>query len=50
MIMVSRVANDRSPSTAGVSSAAAFRLSRGITTVSTVTPTNPNGSINTSQV
>ena len=34
----------------GLSSAAALRLSRGITTVSTVTPIMPNGSISTSQV
>jgi len=33
-----------------VSLAAALRLSRGITTVSTVTPIMPNGSISTSQV
>ena len=50
VISVSRVASDRSASTAGVSSAAALRLSRGITTVSTVTPIMPNGSIRTSQV
>ena len=50
VIIVSRVASDRSASTAGVSSAAALRLSRGITTVSTVTPIMPNGSISTSQV
>ena len=48
--MVSRVASDRSASTAGVSSAAALRLSRGITTVRMVTPIMPNGSINTIQV
>ena len=48
--IVSRVASDRSASTAGVSSAAALRLSRGITTVSTVTPIMPNGSISTSHV
>ena len=48
--MVSRVASDRSPRTPGMSSAAALRDSRGITTVSTVTPIIPNGSINTSQV
>ncbi|CAG6938541.1 hypothetical protein PICSAR10_04514 [Mycobacterium avium subsp. paratuberculosis] len=50
VIRVSRVASDRSASTARVSSAAALRLSRGITTVSTVTPIMPNGSISTSQV
>ena len=50
VIIVNRVASDRSASTAGVSSAAALRLSRGITTVSTVTPIMPNGSISTSQV
>ena len=50
VIMVSRVASDRSASTAPVSSAAALRLSRGITTVSTVTPMMPNGSMRTSQV
>ena len=48
--MVSRVAKERSASTAGVSLAAALRLSRGITTVSTVTPIMPNGSISTSHV
>ena len=48
--IVSRVANDRSASTAGLSSAAALRLSRGITTVRIVTPIIPNGSCNTSQV
>ena len=48
--MVSRVASDRSASTAGPSSAAALRDSRGITTVSTVTPMMPNGSCSTSQV
>ena len=48
--MVSRVASDRSASTAGVSSAAALRLSRGITTVRIVTPIIPNGSCSTSQV
>ena len=42
--IVSRVASDRSPSTAGVSLAAALRDSRGMTTVSTVTPIMPNGS------
>jgi len=47
--MVSRVARDRSARTAGVSSAAALRLSRGITTVSTVTPMMPKGSISTIQ-
>ncbi|RFZ50637.1 hypothetical protein BB170200_05181 [Mycobacterium marinum] len=50
VIIVRRVASDRSASTAGMSSAAALRLSRGITTVSTVTPIMPNGSISTSQV
>ena len=39
--MVNRVASDRSASTPPVSSAAALRLSRGITTVSTVTPIMP---------
>ena len=48
--IVSRVASDRSASTAGASLAAALRLSRGITTVSTVTPIMPNGSISTSHV
>ena len=48
--MVSRVAKERSANTAGVSSAAALRLSRGITTVSTVTPIMPNGSISTNHV
>ena len=48
--IVSRVASERSASTAGVSLAAALRLNRGITTVSTVTPIMPNGSISTSHV
>ena len=48
--MVSRVAKERSASTAGWSSAAALRDSRGITTVSTVTPIMPNGSCSTSHV
>ena len=48
--IVRRVASDRSASTAGLSLAAALRLSRGITTVNTVTPIMPNGSIRTSQV
>ena len=47
--MVSRVASDRSASTARVSSAAALRLNRGMTTVRMVTPIMPNGSIRTSQ-
>ncbi len=50
VISVSRVDSDRSASTARVSSAAALRLSRGMTTVSTVTPIMPYGSIRTSQV
>ncbi len=48
--MVSRVARFRSASTAGPSSAAALRDSRGMTTVSTVTPMMPNGSCRISQV
>ncbi|CPR10763.1 hypothetical protein BN971_02034 [Mycobacterium bohemicum DSM 44277] len=50
VISVRRVASERSASTARVSSAAALRLSRGMTTVSTVTPIMPNGSISTSHV
>jgi hypothetical protein len=49
VIMVSRVASEKSASTASGVSAAAFRLSLGITTVRTVTPIMP-GSISTSQV
>ena len=48
--MVSRVASDRSASTAGPFSAAALRDNRGITTVSTVTPMMPNGSCRISHV
>ena len=48
--IVSRVASDRSARTAGVSPAAALRLSRGITTVRMVTPMIPNGSCSTIQV
>ena len=47
--MVSRVASDRSAITAGTSSAAALRLSRGMTTVRMVTPMMPKGSCNTNQ-
>ncbi|CNI41752.1 Uncharacterised protein [Mycobacterium tuberculosis] len=50
VIRVRRVASDRSASTPRVSLAAALRLSRGITTVRTVTPIMPYGSIRTSQV
>ena len=48
--IVRRVASAKSASTEGMSSAAALRESRGITTVSTVTPIMPNGSISTSHV
>ena len=48
--IVSRVASAKSASTARMSSAAALRESRGITTVSTVTPIMPNGNISTSHV
>ncbi len=48
-IIVRRVATDRSSTTAGVSSAAALRLSRGMIAVSTVTPRTPYGSCSSSQ-
>ena len=49
VIMVRRVATDRSSTTAGVSSAAALRLRRGMIAVRTVTPSTPYGSCRSNQ-